>query len=87
MEFLVGILFFFYNPIIRLWIIIFLILIFVVKDKDKGWRLDYVLADENFMLAVEDSEIHNDVIGSDHCPVSIKVNLKRLQEIQNKSKL
>jgi exodeoxyribonuclease-3 len=42
------------------------------RDKNVGWRLDYMLASNRAMPNVQDAEIHNDVMGSDHCPVSLK---------------
>ena len=42
------------------------------RDKNVGWRLDYMLASNRAMPNVQDAEIHNDVMGSDLCPVSLK---------------
>ena len=46
-----------------------------VRDKsrkeNKGWRLDYCLISRAIANQVQDSEIHNDYWGSDHCPVSL----------------
>jgi exodeoxyribonuclease-3 len=36
-----------------------------------GWRLDYYLTSEKLMQNVKDVIIHDDVMGSDHCPVSM----------------
>lgn len=44
------------------------------REKNVGWRLDYVLASERLMPQLSSPSIHNDVFGSDHCPVSIEVN-------------
>jgi exodeoxyribonuclease-3 len=41
------------------------------REKDIGWRLDYFLVSESLMDKVEDVIIHNDIMGSDHCPVSL----------------
>lgn len=41
------------------------------RKKDIGWRLDYFLVSEGLMERVEDVVIHNDIMGSDHCPVSL----------------
>jgi exodeoxyribonuclease-3 len=41
------------------------------RKKDIGWRLDYFLVSESLMDRVEDVVIHNDIMGSDHCPVSL----------------
>jgi len=42
------------------------------REKNVGWRLDYMLASERAMPHVASTEIHNDVHGSDHCPVSLE---------------
>jgi exodeoxyribonuclease-3 len=39
--------------------------------KNIGWRIDYFLVSEKLLDGLENAEIHNDVFGSDHCPVSI----------------
>jgi exodeoxyribonuclease III len=36
-----------------------------------GWRLDYFLVSEALMPRVRDVVIHDDVMGSDHCPVEL----------------
>ena len=41
------------------------------REKDIGWRLDYFLLSEGLMDRVEDVVIHSDIMGSDHCPVSL----------------
>jgi exodeoxyribonuclease-3 len=41
------------------------------RQRDIGWRLDYFLISESLMPEVEDVIIHSDVMGSDHCPVSL----------------
>ena len=41
------------------------------REKNVGWRLDYMLVSERAMPHVQHAEIHNDVLGSDHCPVSL----------------
>lgn len=45
-----------------------------VRERNVGWRIDYVLASPGAMEYVEAAEIHTDVMGSDHCPVSVTVN-------------
>lgn len=40
-----------------------------------GWRLDYYLVSEAFMPKVKDVLIHDQVLGSDHCPVSLELSL------------
>lgn len=41
------------------------------REKKKGWRLDYILTSQEFLPAVKSSEIMDEVVGSDHCPVQI----------------
>ncbi len=41
------------------------------RERDIGWRLDYFLVSEGMMPQVEDVVIHGDIMGSDHCPVSL----------------
>ena len=36
-----------------------------------GWRIDYFVVSERLMERVKDSCIHSEVMGSDHCPVSL----------------
>ncbi|MBN2311092.1 MAG: exodeoxyribonuclease III [Candidatus Hydrogenedentes bacterium] len=41
------------------------------RAKNIGWRLDYHWVNEEFLPQVKAAKIHNEVMGSDHCPVSI----------------
>lgn len=43
------------------------------RFKNVGWRIDYFLVSKSFKNRVKSAEIHNDVMGSDHCPVSIDI--------------
>lgn len=40
-----------------------------------GWRLDYFFISSNLLPYVVDADIHTDVLGSDHCPVSLTLAL------------
>lgn len=44
------------------------------RANNVGWRIDYWLASKGIAEQVRDAAIHNDVMGSDHCPVSIEVD-------------
>jgi exodeoxyribonuclease-3 len=44
------------------------------RARNVGWRLDYFLISEGLVDRVEDVMIHDDVMGSDHCPVSLFIN-------------
>lgn len=43
------------------------------RDKNVGWRIDYVLASEAAARCVERAFIDNDVLGSDHCPIGVEL--------------
>jgi exodeoxyribonuclease-3 len=43
------------------------------RQRNVGWRLDYFLVSEALMPQVRDVIIHDDVPGSDHCPVSLLI--------------
>lgn len=44
---------------------------FHAREKNAGWRIDYFLTSERFQARIEDSIIHMEVMGSDHCPVEL----------------
>ena len=44
------------------------------REKNVGWRIDYFLASEAFLNRISTTEIYNDILGSDHCPVGITIN-------------
>lgn len=44
------------------------------RARNVGWRIDYWLASSTIAPRVTNPQIHPDVLGSDHCPVSIDVN-------------
>ena len=44
------------------------------RKNNAGWRIDYYLVSEEIKDLVKDAEIHNDVYGSDHCPVSLTID-------------
>jgi exodeoxyribonuclease-3 len=45
------------------------------RERNVGWRLDYILVSANLAAHVLDADIHCDVMGSDHCPVSLTLAL------------
>ena len=48
---------------------------FQAREKNIGWRIDYFVTSERLMEKVMNSEIHTDVFGSDHCPVSLEIEI------------
>jgi exodeoxyribonuclease III len=45
------------------------------RARNIGWRIDYVLVSPQLRDSVKSAKIHADVMGSDHCPVSITLNI------------
>lgn len=41
------------------------------RDRNVGWRIDYFFAASEIMSRIKKAEIHPDIYGSDHCPISI----------------
>ena len=41
------------------------------RKNNTGWRIDYFIVSQRLMERVEDSSIHPEVFGSDHCPVEL----------------
>lgn len=48
---------------------------FHAREKNVGWRIDYFIVSERIAGLVRESRIHGDVFGSDHCPVSIEIDI------------
>ncbi|UUX97705.1 exodeoxyribonuclease III [Aquabacterium sp. J223] len=48
------------------------------RARNIGWRIDYVMVSPALKDAVIAADIHADVLGSDHCPVSITLDLAKL---------
>lgn len=47
------------------------------RARNVGWRIDYVLVDQKLKNKVLQAAIHPDVVGSDHCPVSLDITLTK----------
>ncbi len=43
------------------------------RQNNVGWRIDYFIVSDNFEESIEDSLILPEVMGSDHCPVMLKI--------------
>ena len=48
---------------------------FRAREKNTGWRIDYFLASDRLVPALESAAIHTEIYGSDHCPVEACFNL------------
>lgn len=43
------------------------------RENNTGWRIDYFIVSNNFIDKVNDSIIHDHILGSDHCPIEIDI--------------
>ena len=45
------------------------------RDRNIGWRLDYFFVSPDLKNKIVDAQIHDDVLGSDHCPISLTLTI------------
>ncbi len=45
------------------------------RANNVGWRIDYFMASDSLKSKIKKAEIHASVMGSDHCPISIELNV------------
>ncbi len=45
------------------------------RERNVGWRIDYVMASEVLKPLMKKASIHPDIFGSDHCPVSMEITI------------
>lgn len=45
------------------------------RENNAGWRIDYFVVSDRIMEKVQDSFIMTEIMGSDHCPVGIEINI------------
>ncbi len=48
------------------------------RERNVGWRIDYWLASQSFKDKLVSAQIHDQAFGSDHCPVSVEVDISSL---------
>ena len=48
---------------------------FKAREKNAGWRIDYFLVSNRIADKITATPIYKDVLGSDHCPVGLEINL------------
>ena len=48
---------------------------FKAREKNAGWRIDYFLTSDSLKDKLRGAQIHTDILGSDHCPVELTVEL------------
>ena len=47
---------------------------FHAREKNAGWRIDYFIVSQRIADKIRAAEIHNEVFGSDHCPVELDID-------------
>jgi exodeoxyribonuclease-3 len=45
------------------------------RARNIGWRIDYFLTSAALQPAIVSADVHMDIMGSDHCPVSLEIDL------------
>ena len=48
---------------------------FKAREKNAGWRIDYFLVSDRLQANIADAKIHIDIMGSDHCPVELDLDI------------
>ncbi len=48
---------------------------FHAREKNTGWRIDYFLVSDRLLPQVSEAKIHTQIMGSDHCPVELDIEL------------
>ena len=48
---------------------------FKAREKNAGWRIDYFITSNSLDDKLQDAKIHTEVMGSDHCPVELDIDL------------
>lgn len=48
---------------------------FKAREKNAGWRIDYFITSNSLDEKLLDAKIHTDIMGSDHCPVELDIDL------------
>ena len=45
------------------------------REKNVGWRIDYFITSNSIKSKIKESKIHSEVMGSDHCPIELDIDL------------
>lgn len=48
------------------------------RERNVGWRIDYFVASGSLQPVIENAEIHPEILGSDHCPISVTLDAEAL---------
>ena len=44
-----------------------------VRERNIGWRIDYFITSDRLVQFIEEASIHSQILGSDHCPIVLKL--------------
>ncbi len=45
------------------------------RQKNVGWRIDYFIVSQSLQNKIIDAKIHSDILGSDHCPIELDIEI------------
>ena len=48
---------------------------FNARENNAGWRIDYFLVSKRIAPKIVDVKIHNEILGSDHCPIELDIDI------------
>ena len=48
---------------------------FKARERNAGWRIDYFLVSDSIKDKIDSASIHQEIFGSDHCPVELDLNI------------
>ena len=48
-----------------------------LRKQNKGWRIDYFLVPKVLSKNIKNCEIHKNILGSDHCPITLDISFPR----------
>lgn len=48
---------------------------FKSREKNAGWRIDYFVVSNKLEKKMQDAKIHTEIMGSDHCPVELDIDI------------
>lgn len=50
------------------------------REKNIGWRIDYFITSESLKDKIKDAKIYSSIMGSDHCPVGLEIEMEEIYE-------
>ena len=46
------------------------------RERNVGWRIDYFIVSDDIKEKIKEAKIHSEILGSDHCPVELDIDIK-----------